>query len=58
VLSLVHGEDGALNNVTTLLRLALGDDEGRGKADDVAVGGLGQQAVVSQLQAHVPGIVL
>ncbi len=30
-------------------------DQGWGEADDVAVGGLGKQAVVLQTHAHIPG---
>jgi len=34
------------------------DDEGRGQADDVTVSGLGQESVVTETQAHFPGIVV
>lgn len=44
----LEGQDGSLDDVDTLPYLVLFDDEGRGQADDVTVGGLGQQSVVAQ----------
>ena len=44
----LEGQDGSLDDVDALPQLVLFDDEGRGQADDVAVGGLGQQSVVTQ----------
>lgn len=44
----LEGHDGALDDVDTFAQLVLLDDEGRGQADDVPVGGLGQQSVVTK----------
>lgn len=54
----LEGHDGALDDVDALAQLVLLDDEGRGQADDVAVGGLRQQAVVTETQTHLPGVVV
>lgn len=54
----LKGQDGSLNNVNALAHLVLFDDEGRGEANDVTVGGLGQQSVVAKAQADLPGIIV
>lgn len=54
----LKGQDGSLDDVSALANLVLFDDEGRGQANDVAVGGLGQQSVVTKAQADLPGVVV
>ena len=54
----LHLQHGARDDLQTLLQLQLVDDKGRGKTDDVTVCGLGQQTIVPELEAHVPGAVL
>ena len=53
-----EGHHRPADDVGALVYLRLGDDERRSEADLVAVGRLRQQAVVSQPQAHLPGVVL
>lgn len=38
----LKGHDGSLDDLYTFMQLLFVDDEGRGQADDVTVGGLGQ----------------
>lgn len=54
----LEGHDGSLDDVDALAQLVLVDDEGRSQSDDVAVGGLGKQSVVTEPQADLPGIVV
>lgn len=54
----LKGQDGSLDDVDALANLVLLDDEGRGKANDVAVGGLGQQSIVAKAQADPPGVIV
>lgn len=54
----VERHDGSLDDVDAFAQLVFLDDEGRGQADDVTVGGLGQQSVVAEAQAHLPGVVV
>ncbi len=54
----LEGHDRSLDDVDTFVQLVLFDDEGRGKADDVTMSGLGQQSVVAKAQAHFPGVVI
>lgn len=56
--SCLEGHDGPLDDVDALAQLVLLDDERRGQSDDVAVCGLGQQAIVTETQAHLPGIIV
>ena len=44
-----------LDDLGTFLQLLFGDDQGRGKPDDVLVGGFGQQAVFLQRHTNIPG---
>lgn len=44
----LEGHDGCLDYIDTLAELMLFDDEGGGQADDVTMGGLGQQSVVTK----------
>lgn len=44
----LEGQDGSLDDVDTFVQLMVFNDEGRGQADDVTVGGLGQQSVVTK----------
>lgn len=44
----LEGHDGSLDDVDTFAQLVLFDDEGRGQADDVTMGGLCQQSVVTK----------
>ena len=44
------GDDG-----DAVFELRFGHDQGRGESNDVAVGGLGEQAVVLQGHAQIPG---
>lgn len=44
----LEGHDGSLDDIDTFVQLVLFDDEGRGQADDVTMGGLGQQSVVTK----------
>ena len=55
---LLHFQDGAWDDVQTLLELGLGDGERRSEADDITVCWFGQQAVVPQFDAHIPRIML
>ena len=48
--------DGLFNDGGGFNQLLLGDDEWRGNPDQVPAHGLGQQAVVPQLQAYVMSI--
>lgn len=43
-----EGQDSPLDDFHALPQLVLFDNERRGKADDVAVGGLSQQSVVTE----------
>lgn len=54
----LEGQDGSLDDVDTLTELILFDDEGWGQPDDVTVGGLSQQSIVTEAQAHLPGIIV
>lgn len=54
----LKGQDGSLDDVSALANLVLFDDEGRGQANDVTVGGLGQQSVVTKAQADLPGVIV
>lgn len=54
----LKGQDGSLDDVDALANLVLFDGEGRGKANDVTVGGLGQQSVVTKAQTDLPGVVV
>lgn len=54
----LKGHDGPLDDLDALVQLALIDDEGRGQADDVTMGGLGQQPVVTKAQAHLPSVII
>lgn len=54
----LEGHDGSLDDVSTLSDLVVFNDEGRGQTDDVTVGGLGQQSVVTETDAHSPGIIV
>lgn len=54
----LKGQDGSLDDVDALANLVLFDNEGRGKANDVTVCGLGQQSVVAKAQANLPGIIV
>lgn len=58
VLFFLKGHDGPLDDLDALVQLVFIDGEGRGQADDVTVGGLGQQSVVTKAQAHLPSIVI
>ena len=49
-----HLLEGLLDNLDGFHKLFLGDAQGGSEADDVVVGRLGQQAVVTQLEADVP----
>ena len=49
-----HLLEGLLDDGDGLHELILGDAQGGSEADDVVVGGLGEQAVVTQLEADVP----
>lgn len=55
-LFLLKGHDGSLDDLYAFMQLVFIDDEGRGQADDVTMGGLGQQPVVTKAQAHLPSI--
>ncbi len=44
----LEGHDGSLDDIDAFVQLVLFDDEGWGQADDVTMGGLGQQAVVTK----------
>lgn len=54
----LEGQDGFLDDVHALSDLVLLDDERRGQSDDVTMGGLGQQSVVTEVHAHPPSIVV
>lgn len=54
----LEGQDGALDDVDAFVQLVLVDDEGGSQADDVTVGGLGQESVVTETQAHLPRVVV
>lgn len=56
--AVLEGHDGSLDDVGTLSDLVVFNDEGRGQTDDVTVGGLGQQSVVTETHAHSPGIIV
>lgn len=47
--------DGLGDDVETLLELLLGDDQGGGEADNVAVCGLGQETLALEEEAEIPG---
>lgn len=53
--SAVKGRDGGLDHLSCLQALLITQHQGGRQPDCVAVCGLGQQAVVPQLQAHLPG---
>ncbi len=44
-----------INNLDALVQFTLADHQGRGEANDRLVGRLGQQTVLLQRYAHVPG---
>ena len=48
--------DGLLDDFDGFAKLGLSDDQGRGEANDVLMGGLGQQAEVAHLEAHIPSL--
>lgn len=52
----LKGHDGSLDDLYAFMQLLFVDGEGRGQADDVTVGGLGQQPIVTKAQAHLPSI--
>ena len=54
----LEGHDGSLDDVSTFAQLVLLDSKGRGKADDVTVGGLGQQSIVTEAQANLPSVII
>lgn len=54
----LKGHDGSLDDLYTFMQLLFVDDERRGQADDVTVGGLGQQPVVTKAQTHLPSITI
>ena len=54
----LEGQDGSLYDIDAFLQLVLLDDEGRGQSDDVTMGGLSQQPIVTETQAHLPGIII
>lgn len=56
-LNFLERHDGSVDDVDALSQLRLVDGKGRGQADDVAVGGLRQQAVIAEAQAHLPRVV-
>lgn len=58
VICCLEGHDGSLDDIDALAQLMLIDDEGWGQSDDVTVGGLGEQSVVTEAQADLPGIVV
>ena len=51
-----HGVDGLFNDGGGFNQLLLGDDERRGNPDHLPTDGLGQNAIVPQLEADVPSI--
>ena len=51
---LLKALESLLDDAASLANLGLGDVEGGGKADDIIVSGLGEQAVLGHLQAHIP----
>lgn len=53
----LKGQDGFLDDVDALANLVLFDGEGRGKANYVTVGRLGQQSVVAKAEANLPGVI-
>lgn len=54
----LKGHDGPLDDLYAFIQLVFFDGEGRGQADDVTVGGLGQQPVVTKSQAHLPSVII
>lgn len=50
--------DGAADDANAVEQLLLVDDQRRGEADDVAVGGFGQQAAVAQPKTYLPSVEL
>lgn len=57
-MGVLEGKDGSLDDVGTFAQLILFNNEGRGQADDVTMGGLGQQSVVTKTQAHLPSVIV
>ena len=54
----LEGHDGSLDDIDTFVQLMFIDDKRRGQSDDVTVGGLGQQSIVTKTQTHFPGVIV